>query len=106
MRCPGTAAQSRTLPIPAHASASQYPPSRPPQRSLGPSDRSTWAPSGNDSNSFSAALIHEMGRVCRVIGCLLVYFLTSLMLSYVTRDVKPSRHPTFSSHPSVTTITD
>src|SRR5271167_4341938 len=42
------------------------------------------APSGNVSNSFSAALIHEMGRVFRVICRPLAHITHIGMLSYLT----------------------
>src|ERR1019366_6841109 len=48
------------------------------------------APSGNVSNSCSAALIQEMGRVFRVIG---VRYCIPLMLSYLTTLVKKARRP-------------
>jgi hypothetical protein len=56
-----------------------------------------WAPSGNVSNSFSAALIHEMGRVFRVIGRLPLHHPLS-MLSYMTTIVNDSTERPFSSH--------
>src|SRR5260370_25513894 len=74
MHRPGSAVLSRTHPIPGHASASQYRLSHPRQRSSRPPDRSTGLPSGNVSNSFSAALIHETGRVFRVIGLSATWF--------------------------------
>src|SRR5271157_1168522 len=49
------------------------------------------APSGNVSNSFSATLIHETGRVFRVIGRPLFHSPHIAMLSYVTTNVKKAR---------------
>src|SRR5258708_31859165 len=46
------------------------------------------APSGNVSNSFSAARIHETGRVLRIIGRPLLYSPCIAMLSYLTTPVK------------------
>src|ERR1019366_9613726 len=61
----------------------------PPSAAIGRAVRQiALAPSGNVSNSFSAALIHEMGRVFRVFGCLPLHSLISPMLSYLTTTVK------------------
>src|SRR6266851_4735238 len=51
------------------------------------------APSGNVSNSFKAALIHEIGRVFRVIGRPLLPSIHIAMLSYLTTLVKWYRRP-------------
>src|SRR5258707_800450 len=73
------------------------------------------APSGNVSNSFSAALIHEMGRVCRVIGALaLLRPPYTVMLSYMTTLCQgnlscsrylPIRFTWFPASPRIATLT-
>src|SRR3974390_1926125 len=64
----GSATSSTPAPIPVIGFAmSALPPSAAIVSAL---RQMVCAPSGNFSNSFSAALIHEMGRVCRVMAVL------------------------------------